>query len=564
MAFNLADVLKDVPKSDTGREQIEYIRLDLIDEDPNNFYQLSDIDKLAANIELCGLQQPIRLRPIPGSDHYRIVSGHRRRKAVEMLAQENSERWSEVHCIIEADEASPALQQLRLIYANANTRTMTSAELSEQAVQVEKLLYQLKEDGYEFPGRMRDHVAQAVGSSKSKLARLKVIRDSLSSVWRPSYEIGDLSESTAYELAKISADLQDLLFTEKQRTGANLKYLYADDVKRYAERAAAVKNQTCQLSGCACENYENKVCKAAVADRYGWFHCSEKCCSDCPELLRCKKACPKFADKILKMKADAKAKASEEREAQRQKDLPIINQIDLLWRRFGIARELAEKSIDDVRAVLGWVLPVPKEVELLERGGAELFKRTKLPYCSYYDEVGRLIKLADLLDCSLDYLLCRTDVRELAQDSPAVSDLGTGEDPAVVSPSCGWYPVDVEPPIGVKLVLLDYHDFVDEGVYRGSGLYSGQIDEGEPIRAWSVIPTDKDLESALTESCRQATWRTGDPQEYGTYVAYVQLPGASKKMLRELLWTGDEWLLFGEKIDDDAIVCSWIAQPEEY
>jgi hypothetical protein len=33
-------------------------------------------------------------------------------------------------------------------------------------------------------------------------------------------------------------------------------------------------------------------------------------------------------------------------------------------------------------------------------------------------------------------------------------------------------------------------------------------------------------------------------------------------MLRELLWTGDEWLLFGEKISDDVTVCSWIEPPE--
>ena len=80
MGFDLGELLKDVPKLDAGREQIEYIRLDLIEEDPNNFYQLSDIDALAANIELCGLQQPIRVRLTDGG-HYRIVSGHRRRKA---------------------------------------------------------------------------------------------------------------------------------------------------------------------------------------------------------------------------------------------------------------------------------------------------------------------------------------------------------------------------------------------------------------------------------------------------------------------------------------------------
>ena len=59
--FNLADVLRDVSAQDLGqkdREQIQYIDIDLIDPDPKNFYELSDLDELAANIELVGLQQP--------------------------------------------------------------------------------------------------------------------------------------------------------------------------------------------------------------------------------------------------------------------------------------------------------------------------------------------------------------------------------------------------------------------------------------------------------------------------------------------------------------------------
>ena len=161
MAFNLADVLKDVPASDTGREQIEYISLSLIDEDPNNFYQLTDVPALADNIALCGLQQPIRVRQ-KEDGRYIIVSGHRRRAAVAMLAEEDPQRWQEVSCIVERDVVSPSLQQLRLIYANANTRKMSPAEISQQAEQVQDLLYQLKEEGYEFPGRMRGHVSEAV------------------------------------------------------------------------------------------------------------------------------------------------------------------------------------------------------------------------------------------------------------------------------------------------------------------------------------------------------------------------------------------------------------------
>lgn len=499
MAFNLADVLKDVPKSDTEREQIEYIRLDLIDEDPNNFYQLSDIDKLAANIELCGLQQPIRIRAIPGSDRYRIVSGHRRCKAVEMLAQENSERWSEVPCIIETDEASPALQQLRLIYANANTRTMTNSEISEQAEQVEKLLYQLKEEGYEFPGRMRDHVAQAVGRSKSKLARLKMIRDNLAAAWNPSWKNGTLTENTAYELSKAPKAYQSLLFEEKTRTKANIKLLYADDVKMFIKRAKAIKKMACKEFGGDCSNYECKMRKAAVSERYGWFHCDNKCCKDCPELIRCKSACPKLRDTVQKLKSDAKEASRQEKAAQEKKNAPAVAKISALWQRFGLLREMAYKEIDDVKQALGiYYFPYDEEKTMkLECGEAKISPETKLPfgYSCYLSEIARLITLADMFGCSLDYMLCRTDVKEMAQEVSVVPDSGTGE--------------------------------------------------------------------SNISSCGQSFWCTGNPESYGTYVAYVQLPGASKKMLRELLWTGDEWLMFGEKIADGAIVCSWVAQPEE-
>ena len=203
MAFSLADMLKDVSDSGTGREQIEYIRLDLIDSDDNNFYQLSDIEGLADNIAFAGLQQPIRVRKNPDNDRYTIISGHRRRAAIELLAEEEPEKWREVSCIVQRDGGSPALQQLQLIFANSSTRKLTPAEISEQTVQVEKLLYQLKEEeGYEFPGRMRDHVAQVVGVSKSKIARLKVIRENLVPSWHRRFAENKLNESTARPLAE--------------------------------------------------------------------------------------------------------------------------------------------------------------------------------------------------------------------------------------------------------------------------------------------------------------------------------------------------------------------------
>ena len=215
--FDIAALIGDVSALDTGidgREQISYIDVSKLHADPNNFYSISGIDELCANIEMFGLQQPIRVRKF--EDGYMIVSGHRRTAAIRQLVDEGKEDFREVPCIIEAAASSPELQELRLIYANSDTRTMTSAELSRQAERVEALLYKLKEAGYEFPGRMRDHVAAACKMSASKLARLKVIREGLKPEGlRKAYEDGHLSETCAYEIARRSEAAQEL--AEEQR-----------------------------------------------------------------------------------------------------------------------------------------------------------------------------------------------------------------------------------------------------------------------------------------------------------------------------------------------------------
>lgn len=210
--FEMGDYLKTlaqpVSNSDTGREQIEYIDVDLLDKDQNNFYQLSDLDALADNIATVGLQQPIRVRD-GENGHVVIVSGHRRTAAIRKLVEEGRTDLRDVPCIRERGEASPALQELRLIYANSSTRDLSSAEISRQAEKVRELLYQLQEEGHEFPGRMRDHVAEACKISKSKLARLEKIQKGLASCYRDAWEAGTLPEDTADALSSLPEYVQE-------------------------------------------------------------------------------------------------------------------------------------------------------------------------------------------------------------------------------------------------------------------------------------------------------------------------------------------------------------------
>ena len=94
MSYSLGDVLKeqlkgtgaDVSKLDTsgGPEQIEYIDIGLLDSDPRNRRDLRGLEELAANIELLGLRQPLRVREDPDTPgRFVIVSGHRRRAALQ-------------------------------------------------------------------------------------------------------------------------------------------------------------------------------------------------------------------------------------------------------------------------------------------------------------------------------------------------------------------------------------------------------------------------------------------------------------------------------------------------
>lgn len=74
------------------------IPLDAIRPSPNNpRTDLYDIDELALSIRETGLLQPIVVQRIPGTDHYQIVAGHRRREACARLG------WAKAPCIVRRD-----------------------------------------------------------------------------------------------------------------------------------------------------------------------------------------------------------------------------------------------------------------------------------------------------------------------------------------------------------------------------------------------------------------------------------------------------------------------------
>lgn len=221
MSFDITSVLKTVSDSDTGY-RIQLIPIDQIDPDQNNFYSLAGIDELADSIALVGLQQPLLVREGSEPGRYTIVSGHRRRAAIQLLqdGEDDAAHMFDrgVPCIIQRTAGgisdariSEALQELNLIYANSATRVLNASEISKQAERIEALLYTLKEQGYNLPGRMREHVARICQVSQTKIARLHAIRENLQPELLERFDQGELNESVAYRISQETNAVQSKL-----------------------------------------------------------------------------------------------------------------------------------------------------------------------------------------------------------------------------------------------------------------------------------------------------------------------------------------------------------------
>ncbi len=213
--FDLSAMMGVVSNLDTiSGPQVRMIPLEDILDNKANFYKVDKeaLEPLADSIAMDGLQQYPVVMPHPEKEgKYLLLSGHRRCAAIRLLAEEGREDLRMVPCTIR-QYRSEAMADLQLILANSTARVLTSAEIAKQAERMEMLLYQLKEEGYEFPGRMRDQVAAACKVSAPKLARLKVIREKLKAPeFLLLFEEDRLPEQTAYALARLPEEFQKRL-----------------------------------------------------------------------------------------------------------------------------------------------------------------------------------------------------------------------------------------------------------------------------------------------------------------------------------------------------------------
>lgn len=419
MAFNLADVLGSAAAEYQDNTLVN-LDLSLIDEDARNFYELSNIDDLAANIELVGLMDPIRVRR-GENGRYIVVSGHRRRAACMKLRDEGNDKFKSVPCIIES-AGSEAMQELRLIFANNSTRIISGPDMQKQAERVTELLYRLKEEGVEFPGRMSNHVAQACQISTSRLKRLNAIKNNLIAEFYSCFQAGTLNETAAYAISRLPRDIQeDLARKQKVMNLAQKKdgisSLRVEDCIKNAEKLNSFKHclrghETCQHS---LERYA-----ASIANNSYWS-CSGNCCCTCGHLDSCPYPCKHGKAQLAAQKAEEKAEkdardATAEKERSYKNNLRRVRQFQQVCRlaelcdRAGIPDNEQLHSKSWLRITAGAVR------DLAEDGFDTSANFYDDDYCLLCGSLSELQKLAEQLKCT---------VGELAGEEPAVSSVDT-------------------------------------------------------------------------------------------------------------------------------------------
>lgn len=281
MAFDISKALGDIGRrpagDEEGRRELRYVPLHLIDRNPKNFYSTDGIDDLADNIRTFGLMEPLIVRQ-NASGRYTLISGHRRRLALKKIAEEAENYPESMHepvaCLVEPEVQLPGVktggadeilarqlaEELKLIYANADTRVMSSADTAQQVRRIRELFNGLRDLGYQFPGKMRDHVAAAAKVSATRVARLDVIAKGLTEpTLRKAWEDGTLGETAAYEIARHAPEIQKLAL---QRVGIGpLRGMTTEQVGTCLDACEADGNRDRE----ACEEWNRNVSAMAEA-----------------------------------------------------------------------------------------------------------------------------------------------------------------------------------------------------------------------------------------------------------------------------------------------------------
>lgn len=184
--------------------KLEYIDINKIHRSEKNFYEIIDIDDLAEDIKINGLNHNLVVRPTENGT-YELISGERRYTALSKLVNEGNKQFASVPCkIVELNDLDA---EIVLIQANAQTRELSESEKLKQVQRLSEL-YKAKKANGEKVGKIREVIANDLKLSPTQVGRYERINNNLIPELKELLEQGNLSTSNASEFSTLSEESQ--------------------------------------------------------------------------------------------------------------------------------------------------------------------------------------------------------------------------------------------------------------------------------------------------------------------------------------------------------------------
>ena len=193
--------------SDSFIDSIRMIDVSEIMPNKENFYEMSNIELLADDIEREGLKHNLVVSKDKNSAKYWLKSGHRRFEAIRLLIEQKRLKSTKIPCYVDG-EKTKAEAKLDLIMLNATQRKYSDAEIMSEYEQLSQTLGELDSAGKGLGGRMRDNIAKILNVSNGQVGKLDNIKHNAAPEVQKAVKNGEMSISTANEVARLAPEKQ--------------------------------------------------------------------------------------------------------------------------------------------------------------------------------------------------------------------------------------------------------------------------------------------------------------------------------------------------------------------
>lgn len=217
--------------------KIEYIDIDKIVRNEKNFYEISDIDTLAEDILLNGLNHNLVVSRVEDG-LYKLISGERRYTALKKLVKSGESKFRVIPCKI--SNLNDVDSEIVLIQANAQSRELSEAEKLKQVQRLTEL-YTIKKKNGEKVGKIREAISKDTGLSTTQVGRYSVINKSLIPELKQLLNEGDLSIANASEFATLSEENQKIILSIINNK-VNISKSEANELKKQFKEIEIEKN----------------------------------------------------------------------------------------------------------------------------------------------------------------------------------------------------------------------------------------------------------------------------------------------------------------------------------